>query len=58
MTKLVVMMDYQKSFMKDFWVMLKFHYWHQICDAIITEEEIYDTLKSMENDKTPGNDEL
>ena len=30
----------------------------QICDAIITEKEIYDTLKSMENDKTPGNDGL
>ena len=30
----------------------------QICDAIVTEKEIYDALKSMENDKTPGNDGL
>ena len=30
----------------------------QICDAIIAEKEIYDTLKSVENDKTAGNDEL
>ena len=29
-----------------------------ICDAIITEKEIYYTLKSMENNKTPGNDGL
>ena len=27
----------------------------QIYDAIITESEIYDALKSMENDKTCGN---
>ena len=30
----------------------------QICDTIIIEKEIYDTLKSMENYKTPGNDGL
>ena len=29
-----------------------------LCDAIITEKEIYDALKSMENNKTPGNDGL
>ena len=29
-----------------------------ICDAITTEKEIYDALKSMENNKTPGNDWL
>ena len=27
----------------------------QICYAIINKKEIYDTVKSMENDKTPGN---
>ena len=30
----------------------------QICDAIISEKEIYDALRSMENDKKPGSDEL
>ena len=30
----------------------------QIRDAIITEKELYDTLKSMENDKTPVNNGL
>ena len=29
-----------------------------IYDAIITEKDIYDALKSMENNKTPGNDGL
>ena len=29
-----------------------------ICDAIITEKEIYDALKSMENNKKPGNNGL
>ena len=29
-----------------------------ICNTIITEREIYDALKSMENTKTPGNDRL
>lgn len=30
----------------------------QTCDAIITENEFYDLLKLMKNDKTPGNDVL
>ena len=29
-----------------------------ICDVIATGKEIYDALKSMENNKTPGNDGL
>ena len=29
-----------------------------ICDVITTGKEIYDALKSMENNKTPGNDGL
>ena len=30
----------------------------QICDTIIVKKEIYDAYKSMENDKTRGNDGL
>ena len=34
------------------------NYQKLICDPIITEKEIYDLLKLMENNKIPGNDGL